>query len=105
MADPAVTEAASLMCPHGGTLTVTPTSTALKAGGNTVINKTETLNGSIAGCSLSTVGTPCTGVTSVTGESSALSKAGSGAILSTSTLVTNQAATIIIVETQTVLKG
>ncbi len=100
----AVTTSATMTCPHAGTLTVTPTSSDLKASNNVVINKTETLSGVIAGCTNTSPG-PCVSVASVSGESTKLTKTGVGVILGNSTIQTNTGFPITIVETQTVLQA
>ena len=93
-----------MTCPHAGSLTITPTSTALKASNNVVFNKTEGMSGAIAGCTNTAPG-PCVTVASIAGESTTLKKANVGVILANSTITTNTGFPITIVESQTALIG
>ncbi|HUB51275.1 MAG TPA: hypothetical protein VL986_03960 [Terracidiphilus sp.] len=57
-----LTAAATMMCPHGGMVTATPSQTNAQAGGSPILQATDTFI--IAGCSFAPGGvyTPCVSV-------------------------------------------
>ena len=82
---------ATLICGHGGTVTLVPSGGKLKAGGADALTATMVVGAAIVGCTQVGPGlTPCTAVVSITGGIAAkLKEAGNLVLLDTLAGTTN----------------
>lgn len=103
---PAVTDnpVTTIICPFGGTISPT-VSANLKANTFKVLSKAELVGPPPAEVSNCVSSAPCVTIASVKGESTVLTKDGSGVILTTSVITGSTGHLFTITESQTVLKG